>query len=428
MEIIYLIVGCALGGVLVYFMLQNKRKEQLENSLTNHPLLLEMKTANERLRQELEQSRQTILQQASELSANKEKNNGMQERLTQHQSDLVELKRQFQEEFQNLANRIFDEKSSKFNEQNKQQLDSVLHPFKDKLREFETKVERVYAEENKDRIELKTEIKMLAELNGKLSTEANNLATALRGNKQQGNWGEMILEKILERSGLVKGQEYDTQVQTENQEGEKIKPDVVVNLPDNKHIIVDAKVSLTAYNLMISSELEEDRMMHLKMHSDSVRSHIKLLSDKHYSTSKHLTTPDFVLLFMPIEAAFSTAMQHDNELYNFAWDRKVVLVSPTTLLATLRTVSSIWTQEKRTRNAETIAEEAGKLYDKFVGFVEDLVEIGKRMDNAKKSYEEAMTKLTTGTGNLVRRAEHMKTLGAKTTKQLTPKVIDRAHE
>lgn len=414
--------------MLVYFMLQNKRKEQLEKSLTDHPLLLELKTANERLRQELDQSRQTILQQASELSANKEKNNGMQERLAQHQSDLVELKRQFQEEFQNLANRIFDEKSSKFNEQNKQQLDSVLHPFKDKLREFETKVERVYAEENKDRIELKTEIKMLAELNGKLSSEANNLATALRGNKQQGNWGEMILEKILERSGLVKGQEYDTQVHTENQEGEKIKPDVVVNLPDNKHIIVDAKVSLTAYNSMISSELEEDRMMHLKMHSDSVRSHIKLLSDKHYSTSKHLTTPDFVLLFMPIEAAFSTAMQHDNELYNYAWDRKVVLVSPTTLLATLRTVSSIWTQEKRTRNAETIAEEAGKLYDKFVGFVEDLVEIGKRMDNAKKSYEEAMTKLTTGTGNLVRRAEHMKTLGAKTTKQLTPKVIDRAHE
>jgi DNA recombination protein RmuC len=409
-------------------MLQNKRKEQLEKSLTDHPLLLELNTANERLRQELDQSRQTILQQASELSANKEKNNGMQERLAQHQSDLVELKRQFQEEFQNLANRIFDEKSSKFNEQNKQQLDSVLHPFKDKLREFETKVERVYAEENKDRIELKTEIKMLAELNGKLSSEANNLATALRGNKQQGNWGEMILEKILERSGLVKGQEYDTQVHTENQEGEKIKPDVVVNLPDNKHIIVDAKVSLTAYNLMISSELEEDRMMHLKMHSDSVRSHIKLLSDKHYPTSKHLTTPDFVLLFMPIEAAFSTAMQHDNELYNYAWDRKVVLVSPTTLLATLRTVSSIWTQEKRTRNAETIAEEAGKLYDKFVGFVEDLVEIGKRMDNAKKSYEEAMTKLTTGTGNLVRRAEHMKTLGAKTTKQLTPKVIDRAHE
>jgi DNA recombination protein RmuC len=428
MEIIYLVVGCLLGGLLVYFMLQNKRKEQLEKSLADHPLLLELKTANERLRQDLDQSRQTILQQASELSAGKEKNNGLIERLAQHQSDLVELKRQFQDEFQNLANRIFDEKSSKFNEQNKQQLDSVLHPFKDKLREFETKVERVYAEENKDRIELKTEIKMLADLNGRLSSEANNLASALRGNKQQGNWGEMILEKILERSGLVKGQEYDTQVHTENQEGEKIKPDVVVNLPDNKHIIIDAKVSLTAYNLMISSEHEEGRLAHLKQHSDSIRSHIKILSEKHYHTSKHLTTPDFVLLFMPIEAAFSTAMQHDNELYNYAWDRKVVLVSPTTLLATLRTVSSIWTQEKRTRNAETIAEEAGKLYDKFVGFVEDLIEIGKRMDNAKKSYEDAMNKLTTGTGNLVRRAENMKALGAKTTKNITPKIIDGSHE
>lgn len=428
MEIVYLCFGLFCGSLISYLWLQQRRTMEMEQSVMRHPLTIQMKEAHERLIAELRGEREKLLEHATALAGLREKNAALVQRQTEYASDLVALKRQFQDEFEHLAHRIFEERSIKFNEQNKQQLDTVLHPFKDKLREFETKVERVYAEENKDRIALKTEIKMLADLNHKLSTEAHHLATALRGNKQQGHWGELILEKILERSGLTRGQEYVTQLVTENGDGDQIKPDVVVNLPDNKHIIVDAKVSLTAYNAMIASEEEEQRMSHLKSHTDSVRSHIKLLSEKHYATSKKLVSPDFVLLFMPIEAAFSTAMQHDHDLYSYAWDRKVVLVSPTTLLATLRTVSSIWTQEKRTRNAETIADEAGKLYDKFVGFVDDLLEVGKRMDNAKKSYEEAMNKLTLGTGNLVRRSELMREMGARNTKQLAQKIIDRGNE
>jgi DNA recombination protein RmuC len=266
------------------------------------------------------------------------------------------------------------------------------------------------------------------DFNKKMTEETTNLTSALKGSsKVQGDWGEIQLSKIFELSGLEQGLNYTLQENIKTEDNMNVRPDAIVKFPDGKSIVVDSKVSLTAYTDFCNEDTPSLKKAHLEHHLTSVKKHIESLSGKAYQKNLD-SSVDFVFMFMPIEAAFSTAMQHDNELYNYAWDRKVVLVSPTTLLATLRTVSSIWTQEKRTRNAETIAEEAGKLYDKFVGFVEDLVEIGKRMDNAKKSYEEAMTKLTTGTGNLVRRAEHMKTLGAKTTKQLTSKVIDRAHE
>ncbi|MEN9640302.1 MAG: recombination protein RmuC [Bacteroidota bacterium] len=418
MEIVYLLVGVVLGAVLTYMWRQNYWRLEVEKSVAQHPLMIELRDNRSRIQQELEVERKQRLGLTSEVATLREKNQALLERQEAYQNDLVELKKQFHAEFNHLANRIFDEKSSKFNEQNKQQLDAVLHPLKDKLREFETKVERIYGEENKDRGALKTEIKMLTELNNRVSHEAQQLVTALRGNKQQGNWGEMILENVLDRSGLTKGQEYLTQVNLENAEGLQIKPDVVIQLPENKHIIIDAKVSLVAYNAMIATDREEERITHLKQHIDSIRGHIKGLSDKHYATAKQLNTPEFVLLFMPIEAAFSAAMQHDHDLYSYAWDRQVVLVSPTTLLATLRTVASIWAQEKRTKNAEAIAEEAGKLYDKFVGFVDDMTEIGKRMDSSRRSYDDAMNKLTTGTGNLIRRAEHMKNLGARNTKNL----------
>lgn len=428
MEFIYLLLGIVLGVALTYAWRQASWRKSMEESIVQHPLMLELKESRANIQNELESERRNALALSNELATLREKNTSLLERQEAYQNDLIELKRQFHSEFHHLANRIFEEKSSKFNEQNKQQLDAVLHPLKDKLNAFEAKVDRVYAEENKDRIALKTEIKLLTELNNRLSDEAHQLATALRGNKKQGNWGEMILEKVLERSGLTKGQEYDTQVVLENGDGQQIKPDVVIQLPENKHIIIDAKVSLIAYNAMIAAETEEERLVKLKQHTESIRSHIKGLSDKHYESSKQLNSPDFVLLFMPIEAAFSTAMQHDHDLYSYAWDRKVVLVSPTTLLATLRTVSSIWTQEKRTKNAEAIADEAGKLYDKFVGFVDDLVEIGRRMDLSRKSYDEAMNKLSSGTGNLIRRAENMRQLGARNTKQLKQNKTDEHQE
>ena len=253
--------------------------------------------------------------------------------------------------------------------------------------------------------------------------------TALKGdNKQQGNWGEMVLEKVLERSGLKAGEEYKMEFATTNSENERIRPDAVIFLPDNKHVIVDSKVSLVAYSACVNALNEEDRMKFLKAHIESLRNHIKLLSDKNYQTAIGLQSPDFVLLFVPIESSFSLAVQGDAELFNYAWDRKIVIVSPSTLLATLRTIASIWKQERQTRNAIEIAEEGGKLYDKFVAFVDDLIKVGNGIKKTQGDYEDAMKKLHEGSGNLVRRAEKMKELGAKTSKQLPQGLIDRASE
>jgi DNA recombination protein RmuC len=429
MEIIYLIIGLLLGAVLAYFFLTNKSSQHLESNVQKHPVVHELKQSNERLRTELEQMRKSERTQIAELASALEQRNGMCKRMEEQAGEVAEIRNQFQKEFQNLANKIFDEKSEKFANQNKVQLDLLLNPFKDKLRDFESKVEKVYNEENKDRINLKAEIKLLSDMNKQLSSDANNLATALKGsNKSQGSWGELILEKILERSGLQNGIEFKKQNTSSNDAGDKIRPDIVVYLPDGKHIVIDSKVSLIAYNSMIAASDDTDRERFAKAHVDSFRSHVKLLGDKNYQTSKDYITPDFVLLFTPIEAAFGTAMQHDNELYNFAWDRKIIIVSPTTLLATLRTVASMWNQEKRTKNAEAIAEEAGKLYDKFVGFLDDLVDVGKKLDSAQKTYEDSMNKLYLGTGNLINRAQKMKKLGAKTTKEMNAKLAERASD
>lgn len=425
--IIGLVAGLLAGLAAGYFWKASQLNQDIEKAVASHSTVLELRNRLQEAAQEMKSETQRLQTSLMEQTRLKEQLAQSEMRLASQQEELKSLQKQFATEFENLANRIFEDKSKKFQQENKDQLDVVLRPFRDKLTDFETKVEKVYKEENNERIHLKAEIKLLSDLNKQLSNEANNLAEALKGsNKQQGNWGEMILEKILERSGLQSGVEYETQTSDVNSDGRTIRPDVVVHLPDQKHIIIDSKVSLIAYNQMIAAETDEDRARHLKLHIESIRSHIKLLSEKNYSSAQKLTSPDFVLLFMPIEAAFSSAMQQDSDLYNFAWDKKVVLVSPTTLLATLRTVASIWKQEKRTRNAEEIASEAGKLYDKFVGFVEDLVDVGKRMESAKSSYDGAMKKLVEGTGNLVNRAEKMKKLGAKAEKSIDSRIIDRA--
>lgn len=427
MLILYVVIGLVAGFLIGYLYFQMRSQKIVEQQLQNHPVTQELRAALNGAKSELSQERTAGLNLATALATSKAQLAAMEEKLQNQMSEIRELKNQFQIEFQNLANRIFDEKSEKFQKQNRDQLDVVLSPFKQKLNEFEQKVEKVYKEENTERLNLKAELKLLSDMNKQLSADANNLASALKGsNKSQGNWGEMILEKILERSGLQAGQEYEVQTTDTNQDGKSIRPDVVVHLPEGKHIIIDSKVSLVAYSNMISANDDAERERFLKAHIDSVRSHIKQLGEKNYASAKKLVSPDFVLLFMPIEAAFSSAMQVDSELYNFAWDKKVVLVSPTTLLATLRTVASIWIQEKRTRNAEEIAIEAGKLYDKFSAFVDDLIDVGKRMDSAKGSYEEAMKKLSTGTGNLVGRAEKMRKLGARNQKEMNPFLVERS--
>lgn len=437
MEIIFMFIGAIIGFAVAYLWLKNKSQIELSATVEKARLFeqntVELKneirllTENNEIK--LNEERKRIESLKEELAGAKTENASLLQKLQEQRGQIEELNQRFIKEFENLANRILDEKSQKFTEQNRNNLDIILTPLKERIKEFEQKVEQTYKHESAERITLKTEIKNLIELNKQLSEEANNLATALKGdNKQQGNWGELVLEKILERSGLKEGEEYKTQQTTANHEGRQIKPDVIVFLPDNKHIIIDSKVSLVAYEACVNAADENDRAKFLKQHVESVRNHIKLLSDKNYQTAAGYHSPDFVLLFIPIESSFSLALQGDNDLFNFAWDRKIVMVSPSTLLATLRTIASIWKQERQTRNALQIAEEGGKLYDKFAAFVDDLIKVGNGLKSTQENYKNAMNKLCEGTGNLVKRAEKMRELGAKTTKQIPQNVIDRASE
>ena len=302
----------------------------------------------------------------------------------------------------------------------------MLNPLKEKLQLFEKKVDDTYQKGLKDQTDLRAELKKLYELNARISEEAGNLTKALKGDvKKQGNWGEVVLERILERSGLNEGENgYQKQFSDSTDDGRRIQPDVVVNLPDNKHIIIDSKVSLIAYERAVNAVTDEERARHVKEHLFSLKTHIKGLSEKHYQTAKKLNSPDFVLLFLPIESSFSLAIQEDQDLFSYAWDQKVVIVSPSTLLATLRTIASIWQQENQTRNALEIAKQGGALYDKFVGFIFDMEGIGKSLETTRKNYDQAMNKLQTGTGNLVRRAENLRKLGAKATKELPGNMLE----
>jgi DNA recombination protein RmuC len=440
MEILFLIAGLLLGGVIAWFIAKSRNHdtasntvEQLnaldkERSILNDRLSSHVNQLN-KLSSELEAERNKFHALTSELAQRKATNQHLEEKLSSQKQELEELQNRFSREFENLANRILEEKSQKFTEQNKINLDNILNPLKEKIKDFEQKVDVSYKTEAAERNSLKGEIKNLVELNKQISEEANNLAKALKGDtKKQGNWGEIILEKILERSGLVKDREYKTQVSIKNDEGSRQQPDVVIYLPDNKHIIIDSKVSLLAYDGFIKATVDEEREQRMKEHIASVKNHIRLLSEKSYQTSADFFSPDFVLLFMPIESSFSIAIQADQELFSFAWDRKIVIVSPTTLLATLKTIESIWKQERQTRNALEIAEQGGKLYDKFVGFIEDLTLIGKKMDEAKLNYTEAMKKLYEGKGNLVRSTEKLRELGAKSVKNLPASLVERSEE
>jgi DNA recombination protein RmuC len=332
---------------------------------------------------------------------------------------LNESKEQLSVAFKNIANEIFDDKSKKLVDTNKESLATVLNPLQDKIRQFEKRVEDTYDKESKERFSLAKEIKQLHEMNTQISEDAVNLANALKGdNKAQGNWGEMILETLLENSGLVKGREYEVQVSLQSEEGGKFQPDVVIHLPESRDIIIDSKVSLKAWDAYCSTDDVDEKAAFLKQHVQSVRSHVKGLSGKDYQNLAGLSTLDYVFLFMPIDAAYSVAIQNDPGLSQYAFEKNIVFVSPTMLLTTLKLAQNLWRLDQQNRNAVEIAEKAGALYDKFVNFVGDLEDVGARIDSSKQSYENAHKKLRSGTGNLIRRVEDLKTLGAKTSKKL----------
>ena len=345
-----------------------------------------------------------------------------QQRLADLQAARDELRAQFAE----LAGKIFDEREQRFAETSQQRLGQLLDPLKERIQAFEKRVEESYQNEARERFSLAKELERLQQLNQRLGDEATNLTRALKGQKTQGNWGELVLERVLEHAGLEKGREYHTQVSLKGAEGERFQPDVLIQLPGDKQVIVDAKVSLTAYQAMLAAEDEAVRAHALKQHVLSLRAHLKGLSVKDYQRLEGLHSLDFVLLFVPIEAAFAAALQADPGLFQEAFEQHVVIVSPTTLLATLRVIDSLWRQERQSQNARDIAERAGQLYDKFVAFIGDLDEVGSRLKQLDKAYDAARNKLCEGRGNLINRVENLKLLGARASKSLPAELIERA--
>jgi DNA recombination protein RmuC len=342
---------------------------------------------------------------------------------------LAEAKEALAEQFQNLANRIFEEKGEKLVQQNVANLDSLLRPLGERLKEFQVRVEETYDKESKQRFSLQNEIQKLVEANARMSVDTLNLTNALKGDSRtQGAWGEVVLERVLEASGLQRGREYDLQVSLEGAEGSKARPDVIIRLPENKHVVVDAKVSLTAYEAYTRAEDDAGARRELARHVDSLRAHVKGLAEKNYQSLYGIRTPDFVLMFVPVEPAFVLALRERQELFEDAFNRNVMIVSPTTLLISLRTIASIWRYEYQNRNAQELVRQCTALYDKFVGFVADLEDIGRRLKAAQSSYDDAYGKLASGKGNLIRQVERIRELGLKPSKPLPGHLTELAVE
>ena len=351
------------------------------------------------------------------------------ERHKEQKNEINDLQEKFTKEFENLANKILEEKSAKFTEQNNLNMKNILMPLQDKIQGFEQKVDQTHKESIDYHAALRQQIIGLSEMNIQMSKETLNLTKALKGDsKMQGNWGELVLERVLEKSGLEKGREYEVQQSFTNTEGNRVFPDVVINLPDGKKMIVDSKVSLTAYEKWVNEESDILKSDYLKEHVLSLKRHVEQLGNKNYHDLYQIESPDFVLLFIPIEPAFAIALNEDSTLYNKAFDRNIVIVTPTTLLATLRTIDSMWSNQKQQENAFEIARQAGALYDKFEGFVADLLRIGNKIKDTKTEYESAMSKLVDGRGNLISSVEKLKKMGAKAKKSLPDTIIARASD
>lgn len=446
MDIVFLVIGLLVGFFTGWLFNRSKSTQNVDNTdalaALQQQILVEsnaksalfsennlLRNESVNLKTENKVLQEEILNLSKQLTAQKSDSENLQIRLSEHKAEITTLNERFTKEFENLANRIFDDKSQKFTEQNKNNIGELLNPLGEKIKDFEKKVNDVYIIEGKERASLKNQLEMLQQLNQQMSKEANNLTKALKGeNKTQGNWGEFILESVLEKSGLVKGSEYKIQESFTNEDGKRLQPDVIINLPESKTLIIDSKVSLNAYERFSSAESDDERLQAAKEHILSLRTHLKGLSGKSYQNIHQVQSLDFVLLFIPIEPAFALAVQSDAGLFNDAFEKNIVIVSPTTLLATLRTVASIWRNEKQSANAIDIAKKAGDLYDKFEGFIKDLIEVGKKIDQTKSNYSDAMNKLVEGKGNIINRFEELRKLGAKADKQLPQSLVDRAEK
>jgi DNA recombination protein RmuC len=430
---VYIIVAALAGGIIAWLAAKQNMLKKFNEKESEVRLLTDRESRDVARISELEAKVAAERSKAEEsgvkLATMEADFRNLNEKLLTQKTEITEMQQRLTSEFKVLANEILKQHAAEFTQSNQKNIGDILNPLKEKIKDFEDKVQKAYEQEGRDKTSLKTEILHLLELNKRLSEDAESLTKALKGDvKKQGNWGEMVLERVLERSGLVKGENYLREYTAINRHGEAIRPDVVIKLPDSKHIIVDAKVSLVAYEAFVSADDQGVKDKFLRQHIDALRSQIKILSEKDYQGSEMFDTPDFVLLFMPMESAFSLALQNDPELFGFAWDRKIVIVSPTTLLATLMTISAIWKQEKQTQNALEIARQGGALYDKFVAFIADLEKMGNQMKQLEGTYSEAKNKLTEGRGNLVVRAESLRKLGAKVSKVIPANYLNESDE
>jgi len=426
--IIALAIGIFLGKI-IFSANAKSDKAGLEEKLNG--LLQQIEQFKSQLNQTV-QERETIRTEkeslAIQLSKKETDFDNLWERNKEQKEEVEKLQEKFTKEFENLANKILEEKTNKFTEQNKENLKNILTPLQDKIQLFEKKVEDTHKESIDYHAALRQQILGLREMNEQMSKETLNLTKALKGDsKMQGNWGELILERVLEKSGLEKGREYEVQQSFVTEEGNRVFPDVVINLPDGKKMVVDSKVTLTAYERYINEEDDDAKIQHLKEHIISLKRHVDQLSEKNYHDLYQMESPDFVLLFIPIESAFALALNEDTSLYNKAFEKNIVIVTPSTLLATLRTIDSMWTNQKQQENAIEIARQAGALYDKFEGFVADLVKVGIKIKDSKIEYDNAMSKLVDGSGNLINRVENLKKMGAKAKKALPETILQRAN-
>lgn len=430
------IVALAIGifiGKMIFSTKSESEKAFLEEKLNSLKEQSQLeKTALEKQLQQTVQEKESIRNEKEALNIQLTKKEvdfeNLWQRNKEQKEEVEKLQEKFTKEFENLANKILDEKSNKFTEQNKENMKNILSPLQDKIQLFEKKVEDTHKESIDYHAALRQQILGLREMNLQMSKETLNLTKALKGDsKMQGNWGELILERVLEKSGLEKDREYFVQQSHVNQEGQRVFPDVVINLPDGKKMVVDSKVSLTAYEKYINEEDESLKNGYLKEHVNSIKRHVEQLGDKNYQDLYQIESPDFVLLFIPMEPAFALALNEDTTLYNKAFEKNIVIVTPSTLLATLRTIDSMWTNQKQQENAFEIARQAGALYDKFEGFVADLIKVGKKIDESKMEYQGAMNKLVDGKGNLITSVEKLKKMGAKAKKTLPDNILNRAN-
>lgn len=431
MEILFILIGLLVGGLVGWLISKSSLAGGLQDAKTR--LLVEQEKSKSLLDQLdaqkkiLESEREKILDLTNSLAAAEADYRNLEEKLEERKEEAQELQKKFTDQFKNLANEIFEEKSKKFTDQNKSNIFDLLKPLGEKIVAFEKRVEETHKDTISRNSALREQLENLQRLNVQMTKEAENLTRALKGDSQtQGAWGEFILESILEKSGLERDREYSIQESFTTAEG-RLRPDVIIRLPENRHVVIDSKVSLTAYNSFINAQTEEEKVMALKAHLISIRQHMKGLSEKNYQNISDQSL-DFVIMFIPIEPAYILAIQSEKNLYEEALQRRIVFVSPTLLIPSLQLIKNVWKQEYQNRHVLDIANKAGDLYDKFVGFTEDLITLGRHMDSSKKMYEESMKKLSVGSGNLVRRTEELKKLGAKASKSIDGKLLSRSDD